>query len=147
GLSRGQEVARHDQRPDDRAHRRAGREEGRGTGGGAERGGPGGRVKRLAAAVVAVLRGGVAAPAVTVRLLPDDPPVWHAAPLTAARTGAPNDYLVAPPGAAAAEPDRISDTYAMPPAELMARLDSVALAEPRTGRIAGGPLDLRATYV
>ena len=104
-------------------------------------------MRRLAAAAVAVLLGGVAVTAVAMRLLPDDPAIWHVDPLAAARTGAPNDYLVAPAGAAAAEPDRVSDTYAIPPAELMARLDAVALAEPRTDRIAGGPGELSATYV
>lgn len=104
-------------------------------------------MRRLAAVAIAVLLGGVAVTAVTMRLLPDDPARWHVDPLLAARTGAPNDYLVAPPDVAAAEPDRISDTYAMPPDELMERLDSIALAEPRTGRIAGGTGELSATYV
>ena len=98
-------------------------------------------------AVAAVLGGILVLIAIAMRVLPDDSAAWHVDPLLAARTGKPNDYLVAPAGLAAAEPDRVSDTWPMPPAELMARVDAVALGEPRTDRIAGGPGEPWATYV
>jgi uncharacterized protein (DUF1499 family) len=105
------------------------------------------RVAAVVLAVVAALGGILVLIAIGMRLVPDDPADWHVDPLLAARTGKPNDYLVAPAGLSAAEPDRISDTWPIPPAEPMARVDAIALAEPRTARIAGRPGELWATYV
>jgi uncharacterized protein (DUF1499 family) len=45
----------------------------------------------------------------------------------------PNQYLVLPPGYAAfAKPHRISPVFAPPPADLLAAVRRIALAEPRT---------------
>lgn len=104
-------------------------------------------MRRLAAAILAVLAAGLGLTAVAMRLVPDDPAAWHRDPLETERTGEPNDYLVAPEGAARAAPDRVASTSPLPPAELMARFDAVALAAPRTQRIAGSPDDLWASYV
>jgi uncharacterized protein (DUF1499 family) len=75
-----------------------------------------------------------------MRSVSDDPAAFHIDPATAARTGAPNDFLVAPEGATAARPDRIAEVHPMPPRALLERLDSVAMGAPRTERI-GGSLD------
>jgi len=82
-----------------------------------------------------------------VNLAPDDPARWHVDPATAARTGKPNDHLVAPPGASAAEPDVPSPVWDETPEALMARLDAAAMAEPRTTRLAGSPEAGHVTYV
>ncbi len=104
-------------------------------------------MRRLAAGGLAVLAAGLVMTAVAMRVVPDDPADWHADPLTAARTGEPNDYLVAPEGATRAAPDRIAATSPLTPAALMARFDAVALGAPRTRRIAGAPGEAWATYV
>ena len=104
------------------------------------------RAAAAAVAVVAVLGGILVLIAVAMRLVPDDPAVWHVDPLVVARTGKPNDFLVAPEGAAA-QSDLVSEIWPMTPAELMARIDAIALAEPRTDRIAGEPGEPWATYV
>lgn len=72
--------------------------------------------------------------ALWVRLVPMDPAVWHADPETAEGTGRPNEYRVAVDVAGA-------------PEDVLARFEAVALAAPRTVRIAGGPAEGRATYV
>jgi uncharacterized protein (DUF1499 family) len=56
------------------------------------------------------------------------------------RHSTPNDALVCP-GAHCpnAKPDRESKTYAMPPAALLARLKSIALAEPGTSELPCAP--------
>lgn len=76
-----------------------------------------------------------------VRLAPIDASVWHVDPATAARTGKPNDYLVADGGD---RPAIISD---LPPTEILSRLDAVAMAEPAVTRLAGSPDDGLLTYV
>jgi uncharacterized protein (DUF1499 family) len=85
--------------------------------------------------------------AIFLRWMPDDPAVWHADPAIAERTGAPNDYLVAPDGATAARPDRVAKVHALPPSELIQRFDAVATGAPRTERIAGSPDEGWVTYV
>ena len=103
-------------------------------------------MRRLAVALLVLVLAAVVVAAIAMRLVPDSID-WHADPLTAERTGAPNDYLVAPPGATEAAPDREAAVHPVTPAELMARFDAVALAAPRTRRIAGSPAELWATYV
>ncbi|MEM9796533.1 MAG: DUF1499 domain-containing protein [Pseudomonadota bacterium] len=76
-----------------------------------------------------------------IRTAPMDPEVWHADPEAGARTGKPNDYLVGPGG------DREAIVVEEAPAELLARLDAVALAEPGTTRLAGDPAEGWVTYV
>lgn len=89
-------------------------------------------------AVIVVL---AVAGALYVRLAPDDPARWHADPVSAARTGKPNDALLIPGGADAAP------VWAATPAELMQAIDAVALAAPDTRLLARGPDPLLATYV
>lgn len=105
------------------------------------------RAGRIAAISIAVVLAGATGVAVVMRMVPDDPATWHADPLAGARTGQPNDYLVAPAGLGPALPDAISATHPLAAADLMARLDAAALAEPRTRRLAGSPDELWATYV
>lgn len=78
-----------------------------------------------------------------VRLAPDDPVRWHVDPLTALPAAAPNAHRVGPEGAV----DAPAPVFAIPAGELAAAFDAMALAQPRTTRLAGGPEDLWATYV
>ncbi len=104
-------------------------------------------MKRWALAVPGALLAGAVVLAVFPRLVPDDPARWHVDPAVAERTGAPNDYLVAPAGATVAPPDRIAEAHALSPRELLLAFDAVATSAPRTFRIAGSPDDDRITYV
>ena len=81
---------------------------------------------------------------VYIRAVPSDPAVWHADPLDMARTDRPNDAQALPPGRPG---DIESPVFAMPAAELARRFDDMALAQPRTRRLAGDPADGWATYV
>ena len=104
-------------------------------------------MRRWAAVSLGALLAGAVVLAVIMRWVSDDPAVWHVDPATAQRTGAPNDYLVAPEDATAAAPDRIADMHALRPRELLQRFDAFATGEPRTERIAGSPDEGRVTYV
>lgn len=92
---------------------------------------------------LALLAGAIAlaalAGALWVRLAPSDPARWHVVPGPDTSTGRPNEALRLPGSGA--------PVYAVPPGELAARLDAVALAEPRTRRLAGGPEAGFTTYV
>ena len=90
-----------------------------------------------------LLLGGVAAAAGTgfVRTAPMDADTWHADPEAGARTGKPNDYLVAEGG------DRPSLILDRPPDAVAADLDRIALAEPGVDRLAGSPEAGHVTYV
>lgn len=90
---------------------------------------------------------GVAALWLGINAVGHDPARWHVDPAEVARTGKPNDYLVAPDGATAARPDRPSPVWPLNPQALLARLDRLALAEARTERVAGSPEDEAVTYV
>ncbi len=95
------------------------------------------------ALVLAVIAG-----AIWFRMAPDDPARWHLDPLAAESTGKPNEARVAPPDAGAGPAGAIvSPAFDASPAQVMARLDAVALAEPRTRRLAGAPQDGFVTYV
>lgn len=74
-----------------------------------------------------------------VRLAPSDPGRWHVAPLAEGPWG----EVVAAEGAASLRlgPDRGD------PAALLARLDAIALATPRTLRLAGSVEEGRITWV
>jgi uncharacterized protein (DUF1499 family) len=85
-------------------------------------------VKLLAGVLLAAL----AASAAAVRLAPLDPARWHTDP-AAGRTG----------GASHVAEARV----ALPPAAALAALDRVALASPRTRRLAGSPEEGRITWV
>ena len=73
--------------------------------------------------------------------MPISPSAWHVDPSAAKRTGRPNDYLVAEGG------DHPPLAVPEAPAEVMARIDAVAMAEPRTHRLAGSPEEGFVTYV
>jgi uncharacterized protein (DUF1499 family) len=104
-------------------------------------------VRRWAPTLLGVLLVAAIVLALTMRWVSDDPAVWHVDPAVAARTGAPNDYLVAPQGATAARPDRAAEVYPITPGELLQRLDAIATGAPRTGRVAGSPEEGWITYV
>ncbi|HSF62741.1 MAG TPA: DUF1499 domain-containing protein [Paracoccaceae bacterium] len=76
---------------------------------------------------------------VWVRAAPSDPARWHGDPVTAA----PADCAVR----AGAGDARAACLLAGTPAEVLARLDAVALASPRTQRLAGSPEEGRITWV
>ncbi|WP_414897428.1 DUF1499 domain-containing protein [Rhodovulum sp. YEN HP10] len=80
--------------------------------------------------------------AVWFRTVPDDPAVWHVDPLTATKPATPNAALVRPEGG-----DRVAPVYVLTPEALAEAFDAMALAQPRTLRIAGTPGDLFMTYV
>ena len=84
--------------------------------------------------------------AVTMRMVDDDPSIWHADPATAERTGRPNDYLVAPEGMAAAPADRVAKVHDTDPRALLFQLDAVARPAGATV-VAGSVDDLWITYV
>lgn len=84
---------------------------------------------RLAAlAILFAVAGGIA----WVRLAPSDPGRWHVDPATG--TSGPGSHAT-----------RV--TLAMPPSDALAALDGVAMAEPRTVRLAGSPAEGRITWV
>jgi uncharacterized protein (DUF1499 family) len=93
----------------------------------------------LAVAVVLLLA--------AIRLAPDDPAVWHVDPAGVAAIRPTNAYLVAPEGATAAVPNRTAKVYTMAPEALAAAFDQVAMAAPRTARLAGSQETGWTTYV
>lgn len=74
-----------------------------------------------------------------VRLAPSDRAVWHVSPVT----GAPADCVVQ----AAEDSARLACVLAAPPAEVLARLYAVAMATPRTQRLAGSVDEGRITWI
>ncbi len=74
-----------------------------------------------------------------IRLAPSDPARWHIDPLTAP-IPIGNGWLVR---AGVEEPPRIP----LPPEAVLTALDRIALATPRTTRLAGSPAEGRITYV
>ena len=74
-----------------------------------------------------------------VRLAPSDPARWHVAPVA----DGPWGEVVATDGSASLRlgPDRGD------PTALLARLDAIALATPRTTRLVGSPAEGRITWV
>lgn len=83
-----------------------------------------------------VILGGIAVAVVIfgayVRLAPSDPAQWHTDPAA---------------GAAGDNAHVARAVLPMPPAEALAALDAVAMAEPRTSRLAGSVDEGRITYV
>lgn len=88
------------------------------------------KVFLILAALAALALGAVA---VWVRLAPSDPGRWHVDPLTVTTRGARNSYLLRD-GEGADGPARRLD---LPPAEVAARLATLAAATPRTQGLAG----------
>jgi uncharacterized protein (DUF1499 family) len=76
-----------------------------------------------------------------VRFAPNDPAIWHGDPLTAVRTTA-GGWLVRPEGGDAPSPVIPGD-----PADVLAALDRIALATPRTHVLTGTVLTGQVTYV
>lgn len=74
-----------------------------------------------------------------VRLAPSDPARWHVAPTPAA-----TDDCTVEQGMADA---RATCLLPAPPAEALAKLDAIAMATPRTTRLAGSPDEGRITWV
>ena len=93
--------------------------------------------------VVWLVAAAVIAAAVWVRLAPSDPAVWHAPGAEAAQAG------VAADGAVRAGRGDARVALAVPggPDQVLARLDAIALATPRTRRLAGSPSEGRITWV
>lgn len=89
----------------------------------------------------------VAGGCVAFRMAPDDPARWHVDPLTAERPDSPNSHLLAPEGEAASRTDGEAPIWEVPPQALMQAFDAMALSQPRTTRLAGGPEEGLATYV
>lgn len=104
------------------------------------------RAGTIAAAVAGAVALAVAGGAVGIRLVPDDPGAWHADPVTEPPIATPNAWRLAPPEAPVAA-DGAAPVYPVSPEALMEAFDRVALAQPRTRRIAGSPAELHATYV
>ncbi|MBN2905844.1 MAG: DUF1499 domain-containing protein [Rhodobacteraceae bacterium] len=98
-------------------------------------------MKILSIVVLAVLVGAVAG-GIWFRRVPDDPAIWHVDPLSAVKPDSPNAALIRPEGG-----DGVAPVYDTTPPALAAAIDTIALAEPRTRRIAGSPEDLWMTYV
>jgi uncharacterized protein (DUF1499 family) len=69
--------------------------------------------------------------AIWVRLAPSAPADWHVDPASVAERGPRNSFLVAPGG------DAAPLFLPVPPEEAARRLDAIALATPRTTRLAG----------
>ena len=72
-----------------------------------------------------------------VRVAPLDPETWHVDPATAPTPATPNSFRVLAPGATPGPEEMVSPVYAVPPTALIAAFDRMALAQPRTERLAG----------
>lgn len=74
-----------------------------------------------------------------VRLAPSDPARWHVPPAPAATSDCTVEQ---------GEGDaRATCLLPIPPAEALAKLDAIAIATPRTTRLAGSPDDGRITWI
>ncbi|MBM7067479.1 DUF1499 domain-containing protein [Actibacterium sp. 188UL27-1] len=74
------------------------------------------------------------------RIAPSDPTVWHTDPALA-EPGPGRVVLKADGG------DRAGPEFDMAPEAVLTQFDAIAMAEPRTTRLAGGPDKGRITYV
>ncbi len=90
-------------------------------------------------AIPALLAAVFALVALYIRLAPSDPARWHIALPADTAT----DCTVSPAKGAA----RFACPYPEPPAALLARLDAIALATPRTTRLAGSAAAGRITWI
>jgi uncharacterized protein (DUF1499 family) len=81
----------------------------------------------------------VAGAMIYVRVAPHDPDTWHLDPVTAPTPETPNSFRVLAPGAAPGPEEMLSPVYSVPPAQLIQAFDRMALAQPRTERLAGTP--------
>ncbi|MDP2739768.1 MAG: DUF1499 domain-containing protein [Pseudorhodobacter sp.] len=87
--------------------------------------------KRIIRLVPGLLLVALLGAAVLVRLAPTDPAAWHVDPTTITKPDKPNHWLLAMGG------DAPPMALALPPGQAAARLDAIALATPRTVRLAG----------
>ncbi len=76
-----------------------------------------------------------------IRFVPSDPILWNIDPVVEGRTG-PGRYLVRPE-----EGDVAGRVHDATPSELLAEFDEIAIAEPRTRRLAGSVEEGRITYI
>jgi uncharacterized protein (DUF1499 family) len=74
-----------------------------------------------------------------VRFAPLDAPSWHVDPVSAPTPETPNSFRVLAPGSTAGPQEMVSPVYAMAPEQLIQAFDQMALAQPRTHRLAGTP--------
>ena len=95
----------------------------------------------VVAAVVLLIAGSM----VYFRAVSDDPAVWHVDPVTAGRTGRPNDVKALPPGLGEAEIR--TEVRPVAPEALAERFHAVATAAPRVSVVGGGPDEAFTTYV
>jgi uncharacterized protein (DUF1499 family) len=104
------------------------------------------RVIAVAVIVPSILVVLVAAGAIAMRFVTDDPAEWHVDPLTAPTPSTPNSYRVAPVDA---DIDRNADapTFTLSAAELATAFDRIALADARTEVLAGSADEGFVTYV
>lgn len=77
-----------------------------------------------------------------VRFTPSDPALWHADPRAIPKPDKPNHWLIRPVGGDARPP-----AYALDATELARIVDTVALAQPRTTRVAGTVESGHITYL
>lgn len=102
-------------------------------------------MKRILIWLVGIAIALTVAASVFFRMATDDPSIWHVDPITAERTGNPNDYIVAPEGLRSSPPDRISEVRSGTPKELLFQFDSIAA--PTSKRLAGSLDEGFITYV
>lgn len=89
-----------------------------------------------------VFLGLLAASTLAVRLAPSDPAIWHVDPLTAQPPVDKGNYTVRPKGGNA-----VGLTYPGTPRDVLERFDAIAMATPRTQRLAGSVAEGRITYI
>ena len=99
------------------------------------------RIGRIMGRTLLVLLLGFVGLSAYVRLAPSDPARWHVALVVDA--DAPWDQVTALEGGATL---RLSPAKGAP-ADLLAKLDTIALATPRTQRLAGSVEDGRITWI
>lgn len=96
------------------------------------------------AGIIAVVLVGVA---IGLRVVGDDPQVWHADPITVERPGRDNDYLVAPDGVRVTDADGQVAWSELPPRDLLFLFDAIARNAPGTSVVAGSVDAGHITYV
>jgi hypothetical protein len=84
----------------------------------------------------------LAALALYIRLAPSDPARWHTDPADPALSLGEGRFLLRPEGGDAAGP-----LFPFAPQALLEKLDAVAMAAPRTSRLAGSPAEGRITWI
>ncbi len=87
---------------------------------------------RIAGILIATILAAGVGLALWVRISGTDPAVWHVDPDSVTARGARNSFLVRDAGG-----DVPALRLSAPPAEVAARIDAIALATPRTVRLAG----------